>query len=107
MEDGLTLEQHLVSLWKQTKVIPPQLDLPPIPFELQHIWDWWEDLDATRQRGLATNPITYTEIERWAFLLKINLDPFEVRCIMALDSAYMACHAEQQAKKAASAAGNK
>lgn len=105
MDDGQTLETHLVSYWKQSGVMPDQLNIPPIPYELEYIWDWWIALHSTRQMGMAANPVTYQEVLSWSTLLKINVIPFEVRCIMALDSAYLRCRAEQQARKTAS--GNK
>ncbi len=99
MDDGLTLEQHLTSYWKQSGVLPPQLDIPPIPYELKYIWDWWCDLHKTRPVGMDEGHITYTEIENWSTLLKISVTPFEVRCIMALDSAYIRFRIEQQERK--------
>ena len=102
MDDGLTLETHLVSHWKQSGVMPDQLNFPPIPYELEYIWDWWLELQKTRPNGMQAGHITYSEVDRWSFLLKINVDPFEVRCIMALDSVFLQCQREQQDRKAAS-----
>lgn len=99
MDDGLTLEQHLISHWKQSGVMPTQLDVPPIPYEISYIWDWWCELNKTRSVGMSAAHITYTEIANWAILLKINATAFEVRCIIALDSACMRCNSEQQARK--------
>jgi len=101
MEDGQTLETHLVSYMKQSGVCPPQLDIPPFPYEAEHIWEWWLQLQQTRAVGMAANHITYTEVENWAKRLKINPTPFEVRCIMAIDSAYLSVQNEQQKRKAA------
>jgi hypothetical protein len=76
--------------------MPPQLDVPSIPIELSYIWDWWVALDETRQVGMDRCHITYTEIAHWSILLKINVTAFEVRCIMALDSAYLSCCGDQK-----------
>lgn len=103
MDDGLTLRDHLVSHWKQSGVMPDQLAVAPIPYELEHIWDWWVQLDDRRQVGMDVCALTYTEITNWSILLKINPTPFEVRCIIALDCAFMRNHRAQQAKKASSA----
>jgi hypothetical protein len=102
MDDGQTLETHLVSYMKQSGVCPPQLDIPPIPYEAEHIWDWWLQLQATRPIGMASGHITYTEIANWSKLLKINVTDFEVRCIMAVDSAFLSVQNEQHKRKAAS-----
>lgn len=82
--------------------MPDQLDVPPFPYEINHIWDWWVTLQASRPIGMESGHITYAEIESWSRLVKINVIPFEVRCIMALDSLYLACSKEQQGRKAAS-----
>lgn len=97
MDDGLTLEQHLISYWKQSGVLPEQLDYPPIPVEIQHIWGWWVELDSTRAVGMDLSHISYTEIVNWSNLLKIGITRFEVQCIMALDSAYLRIRQKQQA----------
>lgn len=102
MDDGLTLEVHLTNYWRQSGVCPEQLNHPPIPYELSYIWDWWVDLQKTRPIGMGEGHITYSEIMNWSTLLKINVDPFEVRCIMALDSAYLGCRIKQQEREAAS-----
>ena len=99
MDDGLTLETHLINHWRQSGVMPDQLNHQPIPYELEYIWGWWLVLHKTRPCGMAEGHITYTEIYHWSRLLKINVDPFEVRCIMAVDSAYITCRSEQQQRK--------
>lgn len=102
MDDGLTLETHLTSHWKQSGQMPEQLNVPDIPYELIYVWDWWVELNRTRPVGMDIGALNYTEIANWATLLKIGITAFEVRCIMALDSAYMRVRGEQQARKAAS-----
>lgn len=99
MEDGLSLEVHLTNYWRQSGVLPDQLNIPPIPVELEYVWEWWLKLHSTRSVGMEECHITYTEIMNWSSLLKINIDPFEVRCIMALDSAYLACRIKQRERK--------
>jgi len=96
MDDGLTLETHLVSHWRQSGIMPDQLDVPPIPYELLYIWNWWTELHQTRPTGMDEGHITYTEIHNWSTLLKINVTPLEIRCIMALDSAYIGFRAKKQ-----------
>jgi hypothetical protein len=50
---------------------------------------------------MAAGHITFTEVENWAKLLKITPTAFEVRCIMAIDSAYLSVQDEQHKRKAA------
>ena len=82
--------------------MPDQLDIEPFPYEIAHVWDWWLTLQASRPIGMQSGHITYSEICSWSTLLKINPTPFEVRCIMALDSLYLAVGKEQQDRKAPS-----
>lgn len=98
MSDGLTLEAHLMSGWRQTGKMPERLDVPPIPYELEYIWDWWQELDKIRPSGMELQRIDHLMIESWSRLEKIGVVPFEVRCIMALDSAYVRCYNQQHAK---------
>lgn len=100
MEDGQTLETHLTSIWRQSGVIPDALDTLPVPYDLEHVWNWWLQLQETRPVGMQEGHITYTEMQNWSTLLKINVSPFEVRCIMAIDSAYIRTLNTQRAEKA-------
>lgn len=102
MDDGLTLEHHLISYWKQSGILPDQLNIPPIPHELYYIWSWWLDLHKTRPVGMSEGHVTYTEMSNWSNLLKIKITPFEIRCIMLLDSAYISFRIKQEKQKLAS-----
>jgi hypothetical protein len=67
-------------------------DAPEIkdcPHELQHIWDWFVELDATRTSGMTYNAITHQEITAFADGERINMLPFERRAIRAIDRAFI------------------
>jgi hypothetical protein len=81
-------------------VLPEQLEVAPIPYELQHVWDWWMQLQATRSMGMEANHISYQEIANWSKLLNVKVTALEVRSLIALDSAYMNhCAAVRAANK--------
>ena len=101
MDDGLTLETHLLNYWRQSGEMPEQLNYPSVPYELEYVWGWWVSLHATRSIGMSESPISYTEIQNWSTLLQINVNQFEVRCIIAIDSAYFTCRSKQQENSAA------
>lgn len=82
--------------------MPDQLNVLPIPIDVDHIWDWWLELGRTRSTGMDASHITYTEVESWSRLLQLNVSKFEVRCLMALDTVFINCQREAQANKAAS-----
>lgn len=65
------------------------LDVDPIPVEAAHLWEWWHQLNETRQAGFKLCHISYLELAAWAGVLHLRLSPFEVRCIMALDSCFL------------------
>lgn len=76
-------------------------DVPEIaycPEELEYVWSWFGELDATRQNGMSIGPITNVEIDRWAHLMKIELLPIEVRAIREIDIAYINNHHSKDKK---------
>jgi hypothetical protein len=103
-EDGISLQVHLESHWRQTGVLPEQLNVAPIPYELAHVWGWWMQLQATRSTGMEQNHITFQEIASWSNLLGIGVSQFEVRGLMALDTCFITHSASVRAAKAASQA---
>lgn len=88
-EDGLSLEDHLKSHWRQTGVMPVELEFVPVSFEVAHLWDIWIELDRMRDVVMDVCHIKASEMEAWLRLLKMDLTPFEVRGIMAIESEYM------------------
>lgn len=66
--------------------LPEEVRCPP---ELEYIWDWYYELDASRSSGFDLNPILYTEIEAWSRLNSLTLSSFEIKAIKAIDVAYM------------------
>ena len=100
-EDGVTLQLHLENYWKQSGVKPEQLDVDPIPLEIEYVWAWWLQLHETRQMGMEANHIAYTEVASWSKLMQIQPTCFEIKCIMALDTVYLNYRAEALAKSTA------
>jgi hypothetical protein len=99
-KDGQSLETHLISYYRQTGEVPEQLLVEPIPFELTHVWQWWHQLHATRSIGNRRCHITYAEVHAWATVLQLSPAPFEIACLMAVDTAYMQWHDVVDAKNA-------
>lgn len=59
------------------------------PWELEHIWGYFCELDGTRQTGgMGFNPITHVEMTAWAEGMGVTLTPFERNCIRVIDDAY-------------------
>lgn len=47
---------------------------------------------------MGHGPITYTEIDRWAFRMLIDITPFEVKCLKEVDKAFLR-HSHSRDKK--------
>lgn len=47
---------------------------------------WFDELTETRDIGFAAGPITFTEIDAFARLLRVEMLPSEVRLIRRLDA---------------------
>lgn len=78
---------------------PEELLVEPIPTELEYVWHWWLELQETRAPSMNGHAhITYTELDSWTRLLQIRLTPFEVKCLMKLDSVFVKCHAPEPVK---------
>lgn len=85
-DKGVCLRQHLEQVERSTGQAPARLlNRPHFPDIVAYVWRWFTELDSARQIGMGINPLSHTEIEAWARLNRINLTPFEVRCIRALD----------------------
>jgi hypothetical protein len=96
-KDGASTERHIEIAKKSafaSQVISDQTfdDVPEetvCPFELEHVWEWFNELDATRQNGMGHGPITHTEITNWDKGMQYRVSPFERQAIRALDRAFM------------------
>ncbi|WP_442800903.1 phage tail assembly chaperone [Shinella pollutisoli] len=54
------------------------------PWDGRHVWDWFQDLMATRQVGMDECPISYQEIEAYCRLTDTLMRPWEVKAIVSL-----------------------
>lgn len=89
-KDGKTLRWHLESVYEKTGKLPAQLDVPDIPHELAHVWEYFAQMSAKRTCGaMSANPISDEQIMAWERRHNIRLSPFEGECIDALDQAFL------------------
>jgi len=79
--------------------MPSQLDVQDCPIELLHIWEWWVKLSERRQSGMDLCTITYSEIESCVRLYKMNVIPFEIDCVIQIESTFMRIRREQIARR--------
>ena len=65
-------------------------DLPPIPDMVQHVWEWWWQLNARRQPGFdSMTPLSYSEIYHWSALTRTQVTTTEIDIVVRLDDAYL------------------
>lgn len=73
----------------------PDLDVPPLPSSCLHVWNWFCQLDGSRQSGMAPNPISYQEILAFFTLFDVFPEEWEVQLIKDFDSEAMKHYAKQ------------
>lgn len=74
---------------EQTGKAPPELDIPPVPHELAHVWGYFLEMNRKRQCGMSISPLADSEILAWERRHRISLTPFEGECIDALDEVFL------------------
>lgn len=87
--DGVPLRTHLESLENQTGITPEKLiDFGP-PFQLEHIWNWYEEVTIGRgSDGFGPAALSYADIYAWVSLLKIEISPWEVKALRLIDQTF-------------------
>ena len=95
-KDGASLRSHLESVQRQTGITPEQLAVDELPDCIAHVWLWFCQLSPKRAVGMAAGPIASLEIEAWARLHRIEMTPFEVTALEALDTVYLQAQAKEQ-----------
>lgn len=89
-KDGKTLQWHLEKVRDSTGRAPPQLDIPPAPYELEYLWAYFVSLNRKRTAGAAQlNPLSDAQILAWERRNRLLLTPFESECIDALDDVFL------------------
>lgn len=63
---------------------------PEFPNRLDYLWEWFLELNATRQSGMSANPISWSEIEAFSQGLGLTIKPWERRLLRQLDIAVLA-----------------
>lgn len=102
------MRDHLDQLVKQTGKNPEALGITSaekeldgeIPFAGEFLWSWfWELHQGRGNNGFGPNPLSWTEMEAWSQITKIQLTPFEALTFRAMDNAFLAALNRKQKKK--------
>jgi hypothetical protein len=57
---------------------------------VEHVWQWFWELDTRRQSGFAANAITWSEVIAWSTLTGYHLRRWEAAAIFRMDMARLA-----------------
>jgi hypothetical protein len=100
-KDGVSQKTKLESLLararndKRRADLQKQLELPPFPSELHHVWRCFIRLSNRRpSTGFGGGMIPFSEIEAFQRLTGYRFSPWEVEQIETLDHVYVAEHSK-------------
>lgn len=98
-KDGATYREHLKAVEEMTGITPQELTTVEVSHIIMYLWEWFLDLNSTRQSGMGINAISYSEIKAWCELVGISLSPYEIRVIKLLDRVYLEHYNSKQDKE--------
>lgn len=94
--DGLTLRQHLQSLYRQTGEMPAQLaEAPCLPDGLAYLWADFLELHQSRAPGFAApTRISWADLDSYQRVRGVVFEGWEIEAIRRADSAFLTHMAE-------------
>jgi hypothetical protein len=72
---------------------------PELPGEVDYLWSAYCALDASRQCGMAANPIQYVEMLAYGALFELRWERWEIELIKLLDREYLLQLARNESSK--------
>lgn len=84
-KDGHPLRQHWEAAVRMGRKTLEELEGPPIPPQLDYLFDWLLELDRARDHGMGgPKPFSYPQLESWARLTGREPEPHEVEALIYL-----------------------
>jgi len=74
---------------KRKTPIPELIPPAEMPTHFMDVWAWFLDLHKTRPAGMGLSSISYSEMQSYFNLLRIEPEVWEVQVIRAFDDAAM------------------
>lgn len=62
---------------------------------MAHVWSWFLELRRSVGGGYGIVPISYSEIDAYSRLMRVQMSPFEVRLIRLVDEACVAASSKK------------
>lgn len=73
---------------------------PDIPEDGKILWDWfWELSEGRGSNGFGWLPLTWTDMDAWARIAGIDLQPWQAGIIRAMDRAWLTEMVRQNKRK--------
>jgi hypothetical protein len=79
---------HLAA-YRRAKDITEDDTFRPMPEGSEYLFSAWEELHRARSSGMATNPISWQDIDAYGRVIDPPLVPWEARAVRAIDDAYL------------------
>jgi hypothetical protein len=96
LHDGCTEREHLQAAARQSGDWSA-LAMPPMPGGCLHLWQAYHEMAAGRPSGMGgASGIPPSEIAAWQTLSGVQLTPWEIDTILALDQVALKLLSEQQ-----------
>lgn len=95
------MREQLETIKKKTGKLPPEYqDQKELPIYLSDIWGYFLQLDNKRtSNGFGVNPITYSDLNAFCMLKRIELEDYETDLIMRLDNMRLKIYEEEIKKQ--------
>lgn len=88
MPDGFTQRDHLISAERATGEWIPELHPPELPADCALIWHTYIELHNARTSGDASpERISWPDLLAWQTVRKVDLNPWEIDTLLAMDAA--------------------
>ncbi len=82
--------QVLREIAEQTKIVAPELlDMPDIPIETGHIWQWFLELSRGRPTGWNVEPIPWADFLAYFDLYGFRPQSWELQALRLIDDAFI------------------
>ncbi|MGO4326733.1 hypothetical protein AB4Z48_18055 [Cupriavidus sp. 2TAF22] len=95
MPDGSTVRQNLESVARQIGRRPEGLDGPVLPPAGFQVWEWFMELNNTRQAGMGLPPITYPDMQAFFSMIGEHPARWQITAIRRLDAVVLAAAAKR------------
>lgn len=94
------IAEHLDMLRRFGRDIDVSDQLPECPPELEHIWNWYQELRNWSRQGFSgAHSLVWSDADAWARRMSVNPRPSEWRLLMQLDGRFRAAAEKHKPKE--------